>query len=51
MRRKAGVIACARVGSSRPSRCAAEIIKRCTGEVTFGEVVDDLAEDLCGAAR
>jgi pyrroloquinoline quinone biosynthesis protein D len=31
-------------GSSRPSRCAAEIIKRCTGEVTFGEVVDDLAK-------
>ena len=23
---------------------AAEIIKRCTGEVTFGEIVDDLAK-------
>ena len=23
---------------------AAEIIKRCTGEVTFGELVDDLAK-------
>jgi hypothetical protein len=31
-------------GSSRPTRFAAEIIKRCTGKLTFGEIVDDLAK-------
>src|SRR5438132_14347354 len=30
---------------------AAEIIKRCTGEVTFGELVDDLAKRYAGATR
>ncbi|MGZ3326497.1 MAG: pyrroloquinoline quinone biosynthesis peptide chaperone PqqD [Xanthobacteraceae bacterium] len=28
----------------KPDQIAVEIIKRCTGEVTFGEIVDDLAK-------
>ena len=27
----------------KPDQIAVEIIKRCTGEATFGEIVDDLA--------
>ena len=30
---------------------AAEIIKRCTGELTFGEIVDDLAKGDARNAR
>ena len=30
---------------------AAAILKRCTGEATFGEIVDDLRQDLQRAAR
>ena len=28
----------------KPDQIAVEIIKRCTGEATFGEIVDDLAK-------
>jgi pyrroloquinoline quinone biosynthesis protein D len=28
----------------KPDQIALEIIKRCTGEATFGEIVDDLAK-------
>ena len=30
---------------------AAEIVKRCTGEATFGEIVDDLAKTFTTAPR
>ena len=35
----------------KADQIAAEIIKRCTGEATFGEIVDDLVTTLHGAAR
>ena len=35
----------------KADQIAAEIIKRCTGEATFGEIVDDLARTYPAAPR
>jgi pyrroloquinoline quinone biosynthesis protein D len=35
----------------KADQIAVEIIKRCTGEATFGEIVDDLAKTFTAAPR